>query len=181
MPPKIILKPGAKPFEFFDADGMSRSLPIFVNTETNKETVQCNRCGIHINSAHLAPLHCPLCPLGPTGQPPTFWKYCFTQHMVMHHRDTDENLESPPIPFDLMKKVHISLGEGMAMGGSSESMMKYRENYGIPNSDAFEADSEPLNRWDAMQLRLGRKRTGSEVSKTSSSERDASPTKIQRM
>jgi hypothetical protein len=97
--------------------------------------------------------------------------------MVMHH--TDQNLESPPIPFDLLKKVHISLAEGMAMDVSSESMVNYREDYGIPNSDAFEA--EPRNRWDMMQLRLGRKRTGSEVSKTSSSERDISPTKIQRM
>lgn len=123
------------------------------------------------------PLHCPLCPLGPTGQPSSFWKYSFTQHMVMHH--TDENMESPPIPFDLLKKVHISLAEGMAMGVSSESMIKYRDDYGIPNSDAFEA--EPFNQWDMKQLRLGRKRTGSEVSKSSSYERDASPTKVQRM
>ena len=94
--------------------------------------------------------------------------------MVLHH--TDENLESPPIPFDLLKKVHISLAEGMAMGVSSESMMEYRKDYGIPNSDVFE---EPLNRWDMTQLR--RKRTGLEVSKTSSSGRDASPTKVQRM
>jgi hypothetical protein len=54
MPPKNILKPGAKPFEFLDVDGTSRSLPIFVNIETKKETVQCNQCGVHINSAHLA-------------------------------------------------------------------------------------------------------------------------------
>jgi hypothetical protein len=71
------------------------------------------------------PLPCTLCPL---GHPPTFWKYCFTQHMVMHH--TDQNLENPPIPFDLLKKVHISLAEGMAMGVSSESMVNYREDYG---------------------------------------------------
>ena len=58
----------------------------------------------------------------------------------MYH--TDENLKSTPIPFDLLKKVHISLAEGMAMGVGPESMMKYREDYGIPNSDAFEA--EPL-------------------------------------
>ena len=61
--------------------------------------------------------------------------------MVMHH--TDENLNSQPISFDLLKKVHISLVEGMAMGLGPESMMKYREDYGIPNSDAFKA--EPLN------------------------------------
>ena len=65
------------------------------------------------------------------------------------------------------------------MGVSFESMIKYRENYRIPNGDEFEA--EPVNRWDNMQLRFGRKKTGSEVSKSSSSERDASPTKIQRM
>ena len=86
------------------------------------------------------PLHCSIRPLGPTGQPPTFWKYCFMQHMVMHH--TDENLESPPIPFDLLKKVHISLAEGVAMGVSSESMMEFRKDYDIPNSDAFE--TEPM-------------------------------------
>jgi hypothetical protein len=57
MPPKVtdwILKPGAIPFEFFDSDGTSRCLPIFIDIGTKKETVQCNRCGIHINSAHLA-------------------------------------------------------------------------------------------------------------------------------
>jgi hypothetical protein len=101
--------------------------------------------------------------------------------MVMHH--TDENLESPPVPFDLLRKVHISLAEGMALGVSSESMMEYRKDYGIPNSDAFEAEPFKLNRWDMMQLtgRLGRKRTGSEVLKSSGSERDESPTKVQRM
>ena len=56
MPPKTtdwILKPGAIPFEFFDADGTSSHLPIFFNVETKKVTVQCNQCGIHINSTHL--------------------------------------------------------------------------------------------------------------------------------
>ena len=58
MPPKItdwILKPGAIPFEFFDADasGTFSHLPIFFNVETKKETEQCNQCRIHINSAHL--------------------------------------------------------------------------------------------------------------------------------
>jgi ribosomal protein L37E len=57
MPPaKVtawILKPGAKPFEFFDEDGTSRHLPIFFNNENTKETVQCNRCGEHVNFAHL--------------------------------------------------------------------------------------------------------------------------------
>jgi len=96
--------------------------------------------------------------------------------MVLHH--TDKNLESPPVPFDLLEKVHISLAEGMEMGVSSKNMMKYREDYGIPNSDAFES-VEPLREWDMSQL--GRKRTGSEVSKSSNSGRDASPTKVQRM
>lgn len=123
------------------------------------------------------PLRCSLCPPGPTGQLPTFWKYCFTQHMVLYHVDKDE--KSPPVPFDLLTQVHISLEEGKAMGVSFESMMKYREDYGIPNSDAFE--TTPSRRWDAKQL--GRKRTGSEVSKSSSTEsgRDPSPSKMQRM
>ena len=67
------------------------------------------------------------------------------------------------------------------MGVGPESMIKYREDYGIPNSDAFEALAEPVNRWDTMQIRLGRSRTGPEVSKTSNSERDTSHTKIRRM
>ena len=33
-----------------------------------------------------------------------------------------------------------------------ESMLKYREDNRIPNSDAFEP--EPVNRWDTMQIRL---------------------------
>ena len=49
-----ILKPGAKPFEFFDAVGTLRRLLAFFNTETRKEIVQCNQCGVHVNSAHLA-------------------------------------------------------------------------------------------------------------------------------
>ena len=56
----------------------------------------------------------------------TFWKYCFTQQMAMHH--TDENLKSSPIQFDHLKKDHISLTEGMAMDVGPESMMKYRED-----------------------------------------------------
>ena len=51
------MKPDALPFgpfEFFDANGTSRHLPIFFNMETKKETVQCNQCGVYVNSAHLA-------------------------------------------------------------------------------------------------------------------------------
>ena len=77
--------------------------------------------------------------LGPTGQPPTFWKYRFTQHIVLHH--TDENLENSPVPFDLLKKVYISLAE--RMGKLEFREYDERENYGIPNIDAFEG--EPLN------------------------------------
>ena len=109
----------------------------------------------------------------------TFWKYCFVQHMVLHH--VDENTQSsPPIPFDLLAKVHINLAEGKAMGINSDNIMKYRENFGIPNSDAFDTVS-PSKHWNLIQL--GRKRTGSEVSKssTSSSGRDSSPTKVQRL
>ena len=32
---------------------------------------------------------------------------------------------------------------------SSDCIMEYRKDYGIPNSDAFEA--EPLNRWDMIE------------------------------
>ena len=53
MPPKFILKPEAKPFEFFDEDGTSRSFPIFVNIETKKDAVQCNRCGFYLNAGYL--------------------------------------------------------------------------------------------------------------------------------
>ena len=45
MSPKVadwILKPDALPFEFFDANGTARHLPIFFNTETKKETVSAN-------------------------------------------------------------------------------------------------------------------------------------------
>jgi hypothetical protein len=60
LPPKVadwILKSDALPFEFFDANGSygtSRRLPIFFNIGTKKETVQCNQCGVYVNSAHLA-------------------------------------------------------------------------------------------------------------------------------
>ena len=55
-------------------------------------------------------------------------------------------------PFDLLAKVHSSLEEGKAMGVSFESIMKYREDYVIPNSDAFEATPGPSRRCSAKQL-----------------------------
>lgn len=91
-------------------------------------------CGNISGDGSNVPLQCPLCPLCPTGQPPTFWKYCFTQH---HH--TDENLESPPVPFDLLKKVHISLAEGMAMG------VGFREYDGIPTASPIAMRSRREN------------------------------------
>jgi hypothetical protein len=99
--------------------------------------------------------------------------------MVLHHVD-EKTQKSPPLPFDLLAKVHISLAEGKAMGVNSDNIMKYREDFGIPNSDAFDTTS-PSKQWNMRQL--GRKRTGSEVSKSSesSSGRDSSPTKLQRM
>ena len=127
------------------------------------------------------PIHCSMCPLGTSGQPATFWKYCFIQHMVLHHVD-EKTQRSPPLPFDLLAKVHISLAEGKAMGVNSDNIMKYREDYGIPNSDAFDTTS-PSKQWNMPLKQFGRKRTGSEVSKSSgsSSGRDSSPTKVQRM
>lgn len=57
MPPRKdatrIPKPGAEPFEFVDPDGTSRRLPIFLDPESRKETVECNRCGVHINPGHF--------------------------------------------------------------------------------------------------------------------------------
>ena len=69
------------------------------------------------------------------------------------------NLKPEAEPFEFFDEDGTE--KGLAMGVSSESMIKYREDYGIPNSDAFEPELEPLNQWDMMQLRLGRKRTGS--------------------
>ena len=49
-----ILKPEAKPHEFYNSDGTARSLPIFVDPLTQKETVDCNICRVAINKNHLA-------------------------------------------------------------------------------------------------------------------------------
>ena len=97
--------------------------------------------------------------------------------MVLHHVD-EKTHKSPPLPFDLLAKFHISLAEGRAMGVNSNNMMKYREEIGILNSDAFDTTS-PSKQWNIKQI--GRKRTGSEVSKSSGSGRETSPTKVQRM
>jgi hypothetical protein len=42
---------------------------------------------------------------------------------VLFHASTRD--ENSPVPFDHLKKVHISLAEGMEMGVSSKRMMKY--------------------------------------------------------
>jgi len=126
------------------------------------------------------PVHCPLCPLGTSGQHPTFWKYCFVQHMALHHTDDNADGEAPPLPFSLLKTTHISLAEGQAMGIPSEKMVSYRDEYGIPHSDAFDISSPlPSQTWG--NFHIGRKRTGSEVSRSSAtSSRDESPSKMQR-
>jgi len=97
---------------------------------------------------------------------------------------TAHDILSHPLPFDLLSKVHISLAEGRAMGVSSESITKYREDFGIPDSDAFDVTSS--REWEMKELQIedqrnSRKRSESEVSKSSSAGRDASPTKIQRL
>ncbi|PPQ97098.1 hypothetical protein CVT26_001026 [Gymnopilus dilepis] len=93
--------------------------------------------------------------------------------MAVNHMD--ERGEFPALPFKLLQSVHISLKEGEALGAIQEAMIDSREQYGLPNSDAFDGD------WETM--RIGRKRGGSEVSKSShaSSGRDESPSKVQRM
>ena len=97
--------------------------------------------------------------------------------MVLHHVDKNTQ-KSPPLPFDLLAKVHISIAEGKAMGINSNNIMKYRDDFGILNSDAFDTTS-PSKQWNIRQF--GRKRMGSEVLKSSesSSKRDSSPTKVQ--
>ncbi|PPQ96610.1 hypothetical protein CVT26_010743 [Gymnopilus dilepis] len=93
--------------------------------------------------------------------------------MAANHMD--EMGEFPPLPFKLLQSVHISLREGEALGVVNKAIIDSREEYGIPNSDAFQGE------WETMHI--GRKRGGSEVSKSShaSSGRDESPSKIQRM
>ena len=91
-----IIKPEAKPFEFFDADGASAFLSSSIQKPGKKPYNYILKVLFHATYST----------------------------MVLHH--TDENLKSPPVPFDLLKIVHISLAEGMEMGVSSESMMKYR-------------------------------------------------------
>ena len=39
---------------FFGADGTFRCFPIFFDIETRKETIQSNRCGVHVSSTHLS-------------------------------------------------------------------------------------------------------------------------------
>ena len=75
-------------------------------------------------------------PRGPTGQPPTFWNtvsrsICHCGHWQW----SDGKTECPPsIPFNLLKKVHISLVEEMAM-------IKCRGDYWIPNLNKMRSSS----------------------------------------
>jgi hypothetical protein len=134
---------------------MEAAFPIFVEPGSSiaaiyKGSSPCNN----------VPLHCPLCPTNSNGQSPTFWKYNFLHHMSLNHAD-DAN-ELPPLPFELLASTHISLAEGRCLGVDVGEMIQYRDHNRLPDSDTF--DVTPSRRCEMMQV--GRKRTGSEVSKS---------------
>jgi hypothetical protein len=116
------------------------------------------------------PLSCPLCSSGELG-PQTFWKYNFVYHMATLHLDDEGN--TPPISFELLKSIHITKAEELKMGIQAEKTKEYRDEYGIMDSSpmkAFEATGAMYN-----SLFKPRKRAASNVSASSAGSASRQP------
>lgn len=118
------------------------------------------------------PIYCPLCPIGPSGQPRTIWKYNVLFHLAKEHC-TDEN-ELPPVPLQLAVDMHISIEEESLMRIAKDVMEDWRKQHEIPNSDEVEGYCEELK---ASQTK-GKKRMRSQS--TAVVERGGPKSRVQR-
>lgn len=64
------------------------------------------------------PIHCPPCPVGPSGSPATIWKYNTMVHLLTAHRDEAGDIQD--ITPQLVVEMHISRAEESAMGIGEE-------------------------------------------------------------
>ncbi|KAF5335719.1 hypothetical protein D9611_009624 [Ephemerocybe angulata] len=140
------------------------------------------------------PIHCTLCPPTSTGQYPTFWKYNFYHHMILHHKDP-ETLKLQACPKDLRDQIYISLQEEHALGIHAEATRNWRDENEMPYTDPPMGDEDIFD--DSLPLTStifpdpttstlnipahpGRKRAASNISHISTG-RQPSPTKQQRI
>lgn len=109
------------------------------------------------------PLSCALCTEGGLG-PQTFWKYNFIHHMATYH--LDDAGETPPIPFEMLKNIHITKKEELKMGIQAEGTKEYRDEYGLLDTSPMQALSQTGTTYN--NLFKSRKRAVSNVSASSS-------------
>lgn len=108
------------------------------------------------------PMHCPICPLTPSGQPHTVWKYNARFHLLDCHREVMEN---PPVPNDIWRlftfESHITREEEQYLGIEVELSRKWRRRTGAPDSDALQPsiDMDSENAQVQPQVPVQRPRT----------------------
>lgn len=89
------------------------------------------------------PIHCPLCPPSPSGNPVTIWKYNAIVHLHTHHLTKENCL--PDLPPAFMIDMHISKAEESAMGVGEESTDLWRDEYQVPDSDDIQEAKDGLS------------------------------------
>ncbi|PIL27027.1 hypothetical protein GSI_10166 [Ganoderma sinense ZZ0214-1] len=99
------------------------------------------------------PIYCTLCPLSPSGQPATIWKYNAITHLYIAHSDKGSHL--PPLPAQMVVDMHISKQEEAWMDVDEDFTDKWRKVNDIPGSDDVQETEEEL-KTAAAQTKRGR-------------------------
>ncbi|KAF8884807.1 hypothetical protein BD779DRAFT_1442856, partial [Infundibulicybe gibba] len=89
------------------------------------------------------PIHCPICPVSSTGQPPTFWKYNGLYHLAAEHPEENNLPEIPPL---LLVEIFITSREERLMGIDQESTSEWRDDNKVPDTDEVEETRADLKR-----------------------------------
>lgn len=154
--PHIIQEVGVEPCGFCGQDGCATQLTtrtagstithsITSNCPFRHERMMYKAACISSDSAPCTnvPIHCQLCAPSISGVPKTIWKYNAVYHLIAAHAIDNT---WPDIPPQMMLDMFISRKEEIKMGIDEEMTMDWRQEHGIPGSDAIELLEAELNR-----------------------------------
>ena len=104
-----------------------------------KAAKQCTQASPCTNS----PIHCTLCSPTLSGDLRTIWSYNLVFHLASEHLSSGGLL--PKIPPQLWINAHISKLEEERLKIDGNLTKQYRNDWGVPNTDALEALNEEVD------------------------------------
>lgn len=95
------------------------------------------KCKSQETACTNVPIHCPMCPPRPSGEPRTIWKYNAMQHILLEHSTSTEDgeISLPAVHPQLIVDMHITQKEESWLHIDDDDTKEWREQHGLPASE----------------------------------------------